>query len=204
MSARYRPRRRRLPSCGSVLLAAVVGAAAVWVAIRAVVAWVTGHPAAIAAVVAVAALGGTGLSRLTARTTARRVQHVNTVREYITLSPDEFEQAVADLCRRDGCTGVRVVGGTGDLAADVLATTPDGRRLLIQCKRYAPDRNVGSPEVQRVGGTYQVVHHAELAVVVTTGGYTPAARAYAAQAGIRLIDADQLAAWARGGRPPWT
>lgn len=203
MAAGYRPRRRRLPSCGSVMLAAAVGAAAVWVAIRAMVAWVASHPGAVAALVAAAALGGAGLSGLTARVAARRVQHINTVREFATLSPDDFEAAVADLCRRDGCTRVRVVGGAGDLAADVLATTPDGRRLLVQCKRYAVDRRVGSQDVQRVGGTYQVVHHADVALVVTTGGYTPAARDYARQAGIQLVDGGGLATWARGGRPPW-
>lgn len=204
MAARYRPRRRRLPSCGSVLLAAAIGAAAVWVAVRAVVAWATGHPAAVAALVATVALGGAGLSRLTGRTTTRHVHQVNTVREFGALSPGEFEQAVADLCWRDGCTRVTVVGGAGDLAADVLATTPDGRRILIQCKRYAAGRRVGSQDVQRVGGTYAIVHHAQLAIVVTTATYTTAARDYAHQAGIRLIDAGGLAAWAAGGQPPWT
>ena len=32
------------------------------------------------------------------------------------------------LCRRDGCTAVRVVGGAGDLGADVIASAPDGRK----------------------------------------------------------------------------
>jgi UPF0042 nucleotide-binding protein len=50
-----------------VLLVAAVGAAAVWVMVRAAVAWLTGHPAAVAAVVALVALGGTGITRLTTR-----------------------------------------------------------------------------------------------------------------------------------------
>ncbi|WP_052397245.1 restriction endonuclease [Streptomyces sp. NRRL F-5123] len=204
MSARYRRRRWHRPTCGSFLLAVAIGAAGVWVVVRAVVAWLTGHPAAVAAVVALAALGGTGISRLTGRATARRVQRADAVREYLDLDPAAFEAAVADLCWRDGCRDVQVVGGAGDLAADVLATTPDGRTILIQCKRYAAGRSVSSPDVQRVGGTYQIVHGAQLAIVVTTGTYTADARAYARQAGIRLVDGDGLAEWARGGRPPWT
>jgi restriction system protein len=99
---------------------------------------------------------------------------------------------------------VTVVGGAGDLAADVLATTPDGRRMLIQCKRYAPGNPVRSPEVQRVGGTYAVVHRADLAVVVTTSTYTADAQDYAAAAGIRLVDGNELEAWAAGkAMPPW-
>lgn len=196
MAARYRRRRWR-PSCGSLLLAAVVVAGSVWVVVRSVTLWVSAHPEALVAVVLVGALGGFGATRTARRALVRAV-------DFATLDPGEFEEAVADLCRRDGCTRVRVVGGAGDLAADVLATTPDGQRLLVQCKRYAPGRNVGSPEVQRVGGTYQVVHRADLALVVTTGGYTDAARDYAHQAGIRLVDGPGLTRWANHHtRPPW-
>lgn len=199
MAARYRRRRFR-PSCGSVLFALAVAAGAAWVVVRSITLWVTTHPGALLVVAVLGCLGATGITRA-ARPVAGRP--AGTVQEFTSLDPAEFEQAVAGLCWRDGCRDVRVVGGAGDLGADVLATTPDGRRLLLQCKRYAPGRNVGSPEVQRVGGTYAVVHHADLALVVTTGGYTDAARDYAHQAGIRLIDSAGLDAWARGGRPPW-
>jgi restriction system protein len=132
---------------------------------------------------------------------AVQLQHVGA---YMVMTPKAFEYALADLCRRDGCTHVTVVGGAGDLGADVLATTPDGRRIVIQAKRYAPTNKVGSPEVQKVGGTYAVVHRAQLAAVVTTSGYTKAAVDYAARAGIRLFDHRGLAGWAsRTGPAPW-
>jgi restriction system protein len=195
MAARYRPR-RRLPGCGTALLLLAVVAGSVWVVVRSVTLWITGHPEAVALVVAFGALGGFGMSR--AATT------ITPAREFTALTPGEFEQAVAELCRRDGCRHVQVVGGPGDLAADVLATAPDGRRVLVQCKRYAPTRSVGSPDVQRVGGTYQIVHGADLAIVVATAGYTADAREYAERAGIRLVDHAELQVWARGGRPPWS
>lgn len=153
--------------------------------------------------------GGLGMARLVAKDRKARERQAawrvraQQVSAYRHMTPTEFERALAELCRRDGCTGVRVVGGAGDLGADVIATTPDGRRIVIQAKRYAATNRVGSPDVQKVGGTYAVVHRADLAAVVTTSGYTPAARSYAAQAGIRLYGERELAEWARGGRPPW-
>lgn len=196
MAVRRRRWRPVMSGCG-LLLALAAGSVAV------IAEWVTRHPSAVAFVVLLAALGGAGGSRVSGRAVGRRVDRVFSGREFQALTPGEFEQAVADLCRRDGCRSVRVVGGAGDLAADVLATLPDGRRVLIQCKRYAVGSPVRSPEVQQVGGTYAVVHGADLAVVVTTSSFTDAARSYARTAGIRLVAGRELAAWAAGGEAPW-
>ncbi|MGE9694550.1 MULTISPECIES: restriction endonuclease [unclassified Streptomyces] len=120
------------------------------------------------------------------------------------LTPDAFEEAVADLCRRDGCRDVEVVGGAGDLGADVLATAPDGRRVVIQCKRYAPTHKCGSQDLQRFGGTCWTVHGAQLAVMVTTSTFTDPAKEYAEICGIHLIDGAALDAWTNGTGPaPW-
>ncbi|BDT96933.1 hypothetical protein IFM12275_69090 (plasmid) [Nocardia sputorum] len=121
------------------------------------------------------------------------------------LSPSEFEEALAALCRRDGCTDVRVVGGSGDLGADVIARAPDGRRVVLQAKRYRNDRTVGSQDVQRFGGTAHTIHGAHVAAVVTTAhAFTPQARAYAAEARILLMPAKALAAWeSQTGPTPW-
>lgn len=48
----------------------------------------------------------------------------------------DFEHYVAELCRRDGCADATVVGGSGDLAADIVGHMPDGRRLVVQVKHY--------------------------------------------------------------------
>ncbi|MFK4593659.1 restriction system protein [Streptomyces pristinaespiralis] len=120
------------------------------------------------------------------------------------MDPDSFEQAVAALCERDGCRDVEVVGGAGDLGADVIATTPDGRRLVMQCKRYGPMNKVGSQEVQRFGGTCFAVHEADVAAVVTTGEFTQPAAEYAGRCGIRCFDHQSLVAWTDGSGPaPW-
>ncbi|MFJ8085691.1 restriction endonuclease [Streptomyces sp. NPDC096205] len=124
--------------------------------------------------------------------------------DYDALDADEFEQAVAALCARDGCTGVEVVGGAGDLGADVLAVTPDGRRLVVQCKRYGDEHRVGSQDLQRFGGTCYTVHEADVAALVTTSDFTAPAVEYAEQCGILCLDRAALQAWSDGTGPaPW-
>ncbi|MFD4990319.1 restriction endonuclease [Streptomyces sp. NPDC058374] len=124
--------------------------------------------------------------------------------DFAALDPDSFEEAVAALCRRDGCADAETVGGAGDLGADVLATAPDGRRVVVQCKRYGPDNKVGSQELQRFGGTCWSVHGAQLAVLVTTSEFTAPAVEYAESCGIRCVDGRELSAWAEGRGPaPW-
>lgn len=122
--------------------------------------------------------------------------------DYAQLDPYAFEEAVAELCRRDGCADAEVVGGAGDLGADVLATTPDGRRLVVQCKRYGPENRAGSQDLQRFGGTCYAVHEADIALVVSTGGFTEPALDYAEQCAILCYGPEELAAWSEGGAPP--
>ncbi|MFD3655534.1 restriction endonuclease [Streptomyces sp. NPDC058620] len=124
--------------------------------------------------------------------------------DYTVMDADEFEQAVAGLCERDGCRDVEVVGGAGDLGADVVATTPDGRRIVIQCKRYGPENKVGSQDVQRFGGTCFAVHEADVALVVTTSAFTDPALDYADQCDILCVDHESLRTWSDdGASPPW-
>ncbi|MFE9452796.1 restriction endonuclease [Streptomyces sp. NPDC006739] len=124
--------------------------------------------------------------------------------DYAELDPDGFEEAVADLCAAHGCREVEVVGGAGDLGADVLALTPDGRRLVIQCKQYGDAHKVGSQDMQRFGGTCFTIHEADVAALVTTSEFTDPALEYARQCGIVCVDGPGLLAWRHGTGPsPW-
>ncbi len=126
------------------------------------------------------------------------------IEDYASMDADQFEDAVARLCEGAGCEDVSVVGGANDLGADILATAPDGRVLVIQCKRYTDSNKVGSEEVQRFGGTCFAVHQAEVAVVITTSAFTEPAAEYADRCGILCFDNDDLTAWAAGvGPAPW-
>ncbi|MEU1185195.1 restriction endonuclease [Streptomyces sp. NPDC005820] len=123
---------------------------------------------------------------------------------YHGMNPRQFEDAIAYLCHRDGYTDTRRTGVADDLGADVTAIAPDGRRIVIQCKRCGPTTTVGSAGLQRFGGTCHVVHGAHVAAVVTTSRFTRPAAEYARATGIHLFDQHALAAWAsRTGPTPW-
>ncbi|KIF75548.1 restriction endonuclease [Streptomyces sp. 150FB] len=113
----------------------------------------------------------------------------------------EFEQHVAGLLRRDGCTGVRVHGGSGDRGADITATAPDGRRIVVQCKNFAPHRSVWSGEMQKFIGT-MTLHHAEVALYVATCPFSQEAGAIAVQAGVTAVHRGLLEAWSAGTALP--
>ncbi|MFD0214348.1 restriction endonuclease [Streptomyces hirsutus] len=109
-----------------------------------------------------------------------------------------FERYVADLCRRDGCTDVTRVGGAGDLGADVTGRLPDGRRFVIQCKRYAKHRTVGSRDLQTFNGTARAEHGADVPVFVASCVFTGPAREFAARHRLCLIDVDLFGFWNSG------
>ncbi|WP_240495458.1 restriction endonuclease [Streptomyces showdoensis] len=114
------------------------------------------------------------------------------------MSPSDFEEYVAELCRRDGCTGVRRVGAANDLGADVTGRLPDGRKLVVQCKRYAKHRTVGSPDLQKFNGTARSEHGADVPLFVASCKFTKQARAFAARHGLVLVDVDLLGFWNSG------
>ncbi len=114
------------------------------------------------------------------------------------LSWQEFEQYVADLFRRDGCTEVVVSGKRGDLRADVIGYLADGRKLVIQCKKYASERSVSSPDMQKFVGTARLEHGADVALFVTTcRTFTKAALGLAVRQDIVALHRDLLGSWVR-------
>lgn len=202
-----RRRRRRSRNDGPL----IVGAVAVIFVVLLVVRFVATHPVLLVVPITVVLGGGAlWLVRLRQRRieAARQwrldVARSQEIARYHVMGPQEFERALAVLCTRDGCTDVRVVGGRGDLGADVIALAPDGRRIVLQAKRYGPTTKVVGPDLQKFGGTCFTVHGAQVAAVVTTSTFTKQARDYALHMGIRLFDEQCLAAWAsRTGPTPW-
>lgn len=135
-----------------------------------------------------------------ARSSARRARLATlrlTLTQLDSMDPTAFEFAIRDLLERDGYPGQRV-GGAGDAAADVIARGRAGR-LVVQCKHTIAGRTVSVQVMYQVNGTAGPVHHADAALVVTNGGFTRNARAFAAEHGIALIDRAALAAWAQNG-----
>lgn len=143
-----------------------------------------------------------------AATVARRRhrrRRLRVLQGFLALTPNEFEQTVARLLRRMGFDRVRVVGGAGDLCADITCRDPAGRRAVVQCKRRGPGHHVSSPDLQTAIGMAFVHHHAGRLLYVTTAAFTKAARELARAHPVWLVDGDELVAlWARhmlGVRP---
>lgn len=134
------------------------------------------------------------------------VRRRTTLDQFLACDPTEFEHAVAGLARREpDVASASVHGGADDRGLDVLVQLRTGRRVLVQCKRYAPSNRVGSEHVQIVNGTYRDVHRCDEAVIVTTSSYTASATALARQLArpVRLVDGNGLVAWSAGGPAPW-
>lgn len=113
------------------------------------------------------------------------------------MTGHEFEELVADLCRRDGFADVRRVGGSGDNGADVLCTLPDGRSAVIQCKRYAESRRIAPREVRDLRGA-QAYFKADVAVFVTTATFSAQSGRFALDEGILMIHRDFFGLWNTG------
>ncbi|NNN31014.1 restriction endonuclease [Streptomyces sp. S3(2020)] len=113
------------------------------------------------------------------------------------MTGTEFEDLVASLCRRDGCTDVRRVGGANDNGADVVGRLPDGRTLVIQCKRYTPTSTIASRELRDLLGA-KVHCGADLAVFVTTTRFSGPSQKFAVQNGILAVHRDHRGLWNNG------
>ncbi|MCF1597711.1 restriction endonuclease [Streptomyces muensis] len=170
------------------------------------------HPGILAALLTVLGLAGVTTAYLWGRRRYRRWrldghgELPTDIDHFRALSPGGFERAVARLCQRDGCTKVEVLGGANDRAGDVKARTPDGRWLLIQCKRYTQTKKVSAEVLYQVNGTYQDTHGCDLAAIVTTSGFTASAFDWNndLEAPLKLMGSQALLEWADGtGRAPW-
>ncbi|AYV25143.1 Restriction endonuclease [Streptomyces sp. ADI95-16] len=193
--------RKKLQFWGAVAAAAAVA----WVAAN----WSSVWPVLVA-VLAAAVLGGVGWvlmrahRRAVGQDRAWRTQEEARARELSMaqvdgLSWQEFEKYIAELCRRDGCTKVVVSGKSGDLGADVVGYLADGRKLVIQCKKYAPHRSVPSQDMQKFVGTARLEHGADVALFVTTcHAFTRDALGLALRQDIVALHRDLLGSWVKG------
>ena len=103
------------------------------------------------------------------------------------LTGSEFETYVARSLVKGGFS-VTATPVTGDQGADLIATK-NGRKIIIQVKRYAG--SVGNGAVQEVVAAVRYYDGTE-GCVVTNSTFTPGARALAQKNNVKLIDGSQL------------
>lgn len=120
--------------------------------------------------------------------------------ERFRLNPRVFEETVAELLDKMGYD-VRLTPRTGDKGRDVIASikTPTAPILmLVECKRYAPNRLVGPEPITRLW--YRMFDdHANLAMVITTSRFQPIAKETAINRGyqISLKEGEDFIQWLR-------
>lgn len=106
------------------------------------------------------------------------------------LDPKGFEHYVAELFQKKGYQ-VTIRGGTGDHGVDLELSGANGKRAIVQCKRYRD--TVGEKVVRDLFGT--LLHErASRAFLVTTADISSAAMNWSQGKPITLIDGDMLVA----------
>ncbi len=212
MSRRTPVRRRRSRKKNrdaELLMALGAVALAIWVVVT-VLGWLFAHwwILVLLVLVGAGAAGTWGHQRIQqSRWEAVRAQGLRyAITQLDALHHLQFEYAVRDLMRRDGCRDAVQVGGTGDNGADVKATDPFGRRWVIQCKhRRDGDRGsaVATPDLHVLNGTARQLHGADVVVLVTNGRFTSKCAPLAKSQKLHLVDRRLLGAWAAGSQPIW-
>lgn len=93
------------------------------------------------------------------------------------ISPRQFEEIVAELFRKEGFE-VELTQATRDGGVDIIAISRRmniSQKMIVECKRYAPENKVGIAVVQRLLGVKNQVS-ANKAIVVTTSSFTKEAQ----------------------------
>ncbi|MFF7161455.1 restriction endonuclease [Streptomyces sp. NPDC008086] len=111
-----------------------------------------------------------------------------------------FERHVADLLRRDGCTGVVVRQARSDRGIDITGHTADGRSVAVQCKNRTGRVSVPSAEMQKFAGAACAIGQVDIALFVATCNFSSEAQAIADLSGVITVNRDALEAWSAGAR----
>ncbi|MGV9806790.1 restriction endonuclease [Micromonospora chersina] len=185
----------------------VLCAIAVFVVLGVVVDFVQRHPywsVVLASLVVAAAVAvGCFVSKQRARDRADQAQRDRLIAVTDAMSGPEFEQWFARILVGSGFRQVKVCGGSGDRGADVMAVAPDGRRVVVQCKRQSISNRVGSAAIQRFAGTCRDIHGGEICMLVTNSFFTAGdGIQLARRLNITLVDRHALEMWAWTGAPP--
>ena len=104
------------------------------------------------------------------------------------LPPGEFEEMTAELYRARGNQATKT-GMNGDHGVDVVVTSKDGKKMIVQCKRWR--KPVGESIVRDFYGAMQ---HEKAAhgTIIATSGFTRQALEWAKGKPMSLHDGDKF------------
>jgi hypothetical protein len=119
------------------------------------------------------------------------VARLKTLDGLLSLSPREFEDAVALMLTANGFRSV--LQTPRNAFVDIICTSPEGRVTGVVCKGFRPGNLVGVGGIASAVGASQA-DHSILTMIVTTTGYTPEALSFASNNRdyVRLLDGQQL------------
>lgn len=126
----------------------------------------------------------------------REMSDVRTLKKLKAMTPEEFEYWTGSYFQRYGFHNITVTQLSADFGVDIYMTCPDGKKAVVQCKRYNKP-TVGRPTVQQTYGAMKLVK-AKRCYVVTTGRFTSAALELGKRRDISLLDGQRITS----NRPP--
>ncbi len=139
----------------------------------------------LAVVLALAALAGGMVGVIERRGWRRLLDKQPGLSSIKAMTWQEFENLVAEAYRRRGYRVDLRGGAAPDGGVDLVLEGTDGK-TIVQCKRWTK-ASVGVLEVRALLGV--LVHEqADRAIILTTGGFTTAAKKFAAGKPIELMD----------------
>jgi len=118
--------------------------------------------------------------------------------ELRSLSPREFEDACSEMFRRLGYS-VRQTPYSNDGGKDAVMTK-DQRRYVAEFKRFARDKGIGRPHLQKFLAAMRD-ESADRGFFITTSYFADTAIAYARKNSIELVDAVKLVSMMREAFP---
>ena len=107
-----------------------------------------------------------------------------TAKDLLDLPPGEFEEMTAELYRARGFQANKT-GASGDHGVDVIIKSKDGKKMIVQCKRWR--KPVGESIVRDFYGTMQHEKAAQ-GTIIATSGFTQQAKEWAKGKPISLYD----------------
>lgn len=115
--------------------------------------------------------------------------------EYFIINKLQKQGFVAQATKASGDEGVDIVAvwqGKPSEDGSIISNVSQGRKYLIQCKRYDAQNAIGQPMLREFYGSMKGMDATAEGIFITTSRFTESAVEYAARMGIHIIDGAAL------------